>query len=1141
MFLTNYKYKYEKKKMALGDKIKIVANPAAIQSSPTTGTATASSAANSSSKAIPINENTKKTDPITETIRTPEFQALSNEEQIKKLKELFPNVDEKELLTTLNTVKSTIEQEKKAENSKAHENPSSEESKASNEEKSSVENTSTQPKNEQETLIEEYAKKLGKNASIDDVLAHIKSKSPESLTDIEKSIIEFINKPANKEQHVFSKNELKDIISQYADQLDNLIPQEVIKSQEWQKKSPMEKLDARADEILKQMIPDFETNSESAKKSYREAFYNNVGQSTNPDWGKLNEKQQKARIEIMSALVDAAEHSGKSIKELISATPKEKAEITMDYIDDKIISKIPITNGQNGSKQVDKIAEAILNNIDHNYKNLSNAEKNEKKENLIDEIGKNLYKDWDKLNESQKDIRKEFFATELNALKSSNLSLKDYQAMSPKERIEVIQNYQEKYKINVSPENQVRQDTIKRCNKTDITDADIKETLENKLKDGSITGPERRLLKKLNKKEKAFGHDVMHRHTHKPEETIDYIVINNYNGDINEFIKAKIPDIEKAKNDPEAIKTIIHYCDSPDLAKYICKVIGVDYHQYASEDQAMDMAAEGLADGNVEQINEANKIFHNKEATRGRIDQVSAVVPEEIKEQKDRTKYAVETLKLDTQYSTAIAKSWNNTEVVSTQEAKELAGSLCISEEVSNAAKAVFTKDFITTAQNDNIRVDYAKTLSTIQNAAVTEGLAAATNSIKDPGIKNQYNSYVDNAIKNYPPEQQAVIKSARQTGEVSQATLSQNTVSATSGSEKTANTNNSQTIENSSSNVQTQGRTNTSSSPTVKNTPSASQNTKTIPSQAVRTAVISKELQQKAQALMDKISSYETAKAERTEKREQEKTKQAEKNGNTPAIKTDVKTSSPTKTETVSETQKTEELVLTGDEENTLIQIFQSGGTNALYNELGKFGENSQRKFLEILVQKGRASDVVSFAENHKDNPDVILNLLSSCQSGGLKLDLLRMLPSNTINEMVRTQRITSTDFNRLVRDGKIESKTIMEYISKNKGSMSLDEMKKYSSFLSLADQNELNRLINQKLGNAKGSDEWLMAQRENMRTTTSDEPSIHDENLATNTLAKNNDIPTLDDGLSVGSNKLSMRGQYDKMKKKGPFYIKA
>ena len=181
-------------------------------------------------------------------------------------------------------------------------------------------------------------------------------------------------------------------------------------------------------------------------------------------------------------------------------------------------------------------------------------------------------------------------------------------------------------------------------------------------------------------------------------------------------------------------------------------------------------------------------------------------------------------------------------------------------------------------------------------------------------------------------------------------------------------------------------------------------------------------------------------------------------------------------------------------------------------------------------LVQFAKPSDVISFANSYKHNKDVLLNLINYCPNKELKFDILNMLPSQTINELISSQKINSVDFEKLVRNGKVDSKTIIEFLKKNKSGMSADELKKYSAFLSLADRNILAGLITEKMGTEKGSDEWLRLQQQNMKTTTSNSPQT--------AYADSSDIPTFEDALAIGSTKLPMR-DYDKMKKTGHTYI--
>lgn len=297
----------------------------------------------------------------------------------------------------------------------------------------------------------------------------------------------------------------------------------------------------------------------------------------------------------------------------------------------------------------------------------------------------------------------------------------------------------------------------------------------------------------------------------------------------------------------------------------------------------------------------------------------------------------------------------------------------------------------------------------------------------------------------------------------------------------------------------------------------------------------------QKKDALLNKIASYETKKAE-----EKAKSKKSE------AIKSDDKveiknneTASLKSDEKVKELEVTaEELVLTEDEQETLKavieDIFQKNSVSAAYSKLIEtIGESGKEKFLEIFVQRGKEANVRSFAQNYKGNPDTLLKLIGYCQSDSLKFDLLKMLPSSSITELISTQKLTATDFDKLVRENKVESNVILDFINKNKGSMSVQDMKKYMSYLSLADRNALMEILK----NTKGSDEWLLAQQENMRTVISDVPSLSqavDENGFVDE-GMLDSIPTMEDGLSMGSNKLAMRGQYNKMKKRGPFFLNA
>lgn len=96
---------------------------------------------------------------------------------------------------------------------------------------------------------------------------------------------------------------------------------------------------------------------------------------------------------------------------------------------------------------------------------------------------------------------------------------------------------------------------------------------------------------------------------------------------------------------------------------------------------------------------------------------------------------------------------------------------------MSESGRARFTKSVVETAPTPERQKAYAKELSGLGNESVNEGLAAASRSV-DKSVRSEYNSYIQDAIKNYPPEKQAAIQNAMKTGEISQETLAKNTVS---------------------------------------------------------------------------------------------------------------------------------------------------------------------------------------------------------------------------------------------------------------------------------------------------------------------------------------------------------------------------
>ncbi len=123
------------------------------------------------------------------------------------------------------------------------------------------------------------------------------------------------------------------------------------------------------------------------------------------------------------------------------------------------------------------------------------------------------------------------------------------------------------------------------------------------------------------------------------------------------------------------------------------------------------------------------------------------------------------------------------------------------SDKMSDAGRANVYKTAVTAAPDDNTKLYMGRELSSrTDNAAALEGLAAASDSIQDQGIRSQYNSHVETAASNLPPTEQAKVKTAMQTGQISQETLSKTSTSSSSAksqAQQTSQNSNTQTTTN--------------------------------------------------------------------------------------------------------------------------------------------------------------------------------------------------------------------------------------------------------------------------------------------------------------------------------------------------------
>lgn len=1035
--------------MALDNKFDIN-NQNKVQSTPiNTGSTSSTTGTESTSKVISF-ENTTKQDPVVETIKTEEFQQLTPEQQLAELKKKFPDIDEKTLQETINTVKSTIDQK--------------ETSQQTTDTTSTNENVS-----EDEQLLNQYAKEINKN-NIDEVIAHIKSKNPKELTQKEQKILQNYETQKNNTKLIIRTETLEKYINKYGDEIDNIIPKSELNSKEWKSKTPKEKLDARADAVISRLNPNYDKITDpNVREKVKAEFYDKIGEIINPDWDTFKPEDKSKRIQMLAVMMDALETSGKPISTILTTDEQTRKDIMKQYggrlinviIADKNIDVTdPEWAQKNEKEQINAFADSVLETINPDFKTFSEEKKQEYRANFINKVGQEYIPNWDKLSNDDKAKFEKIFARQISAIKYSAetdgkiKTLEDYKNCDPKMQIELLERYEKAQKLQISTKDKIIRETIKSNNTYKISKKEILKTIDNQLKNQNLSPEARAELEKF--REETF---LASKISDNPDEKNVATLIST-ESDIKQKFKGNekaylqdiaktynLENIEDIKNNKEAMEYIFANCNDDKTRRRLCRLLGVNPKDVPqSKAQATDAMAQNLISADIKGIQTSTDVLH-KIGAKKIVNNALYEAPKYVKDHNGRLAIGEHAVNVDKDYSNAVAKSWNNLEYVTTEEAKALGRDFDTSENVSNAAKSLFTKTFVETAANDQIRIEYGQELSKIDNSSVTEGLAAASNSVGNE-YRNQYNSYVETAAQNYPPEQQANIRSAMKTGEISQETLSQttppsnenysnktsegnlgkdstNTTTNKSATSEAANTQNSnEVIQNDT--PQVSGRTSVSDTTSIYNTAAQTQNFTTQLKQQNAT--------EPTYSTATSATENSTTSANNTSAKAQNSS--IDDNFTTEALQNKKEAVAnnienyQTKVESTNEEQQAKELSTenlefidkllqentepTDSEREKIRQIFKNAGTNinAIYSIIiDRYGSQAQDKFLEILASNGSSDSIRSFVNGMKNDSSIIKKLYTHCSNQKLKSELLNMLPINDIISMITAGQIKISD----------------------------------------------------------------------------------------------------------------------------------
>ena len=384
------------------------------------------------------------------------------------------------------------------------------------------------------------------------------------------------------------------------------------------------------------------------------------------------------------------------------------------------------------------------------------------------------------------------------------------------------------------------------------------------------------------------------------------------------------------------------------------------------------------------------------------------------------------------------------------------------SENMSSAGRAIYTQSAVKTASAEQ-QVEYGREFSKLDYPEVTEGLAAASKYV-DKSVKNQYNSYVEQAIKNYPPEQQAKIRKALETGEISSETLEKTTVATNSNkteksAESTGNkadSKNSAATPTTSNPIKQQGvgsdvakatsavnvppsRTSVTETPSVSsvtsndrisgvNAVSDVSSSSKVSSSTNLTDSEAQELTEKAQVVLDKIEDFIKTQKASIEQHEAEKTEKAEHLSEEEMVKA-----------IASGEISLADVKLSQDEvatlKDTLTVLFEKNSISTAYKKLvSKFGK-LEDVFLRAFAENADSSTLRSFAGDFRNNTDVILRLFKYSKDNSL----LAFLPKDTIVAL----------FGKEIDGSEIPQSILWEIISEFEQKGETDKADKFRVFL--------------------------------------------------------------------------------------------
>lgn len=675
---------------------------------------------------------------------------------------------------------------------------------------------------------------------------------------------------------------------------------------------------------------------------------------------------------------------------------------------------------------------------------------------------------------------------------------------------------------------------LKKEGNEEPTHLDIYRRLKVKKMNNELTGPESKILKRyecmeemglLNKDRKATDKSLRIINNKiqagKTTEEIVKIGIRRFGNNKEQIINYMSSLVEVRPEDYEKIMNELKKEYSPEqMEEYFGEL-----HAHA--------IVEGLVDNDAELLNQTMKAkpedkyndkayrLSNKYMSKSANSKLIALsMDNEILKQKS-------------------SEALNDRQYYTKNEALEIFKTIGNEKLTSNSNLSQFTQLYMekNAINGSEEQLFFADKLTGIGNSAITEGVAAASDSI-DPSILNKYNQIVENAISsgNYSSSDTEKIRNALKTGNISQETLADTSIPESKPDKTNNNITNSETQNTNSATETKQAAQTQPTQPQSQPQPAVSvsatataQSGQTI-SQIINTISTPSNTASATASATNKNTSTtktqdtsSTKKAEALNKAAETKAsidnsiKEWEKTHNQKMNSSDIATlksavSSDVIDDVLKDPQATEEV-------KSYVRNLVENATsiNDLYTKLVSiYGSKVQNKFVEVLASNGSTAAIHNFAENN-GSKEIIKDLYIKCGSSTLKSELLNLLPPTTVSEMLAARQIDDL--------ATVDYKVLKEFVLKNISSMSNSDFNYYLRYLPFDERQALvkARLSQSDFTGTEGGEIGMYAEKLGFKTNSQSQanptqPLIQKQGGVNNDSpfsSKREDEQVLDDGI--------------------------